>query len=59
MLNHKNIHLSNDYLVFFYMSDITLGDGYTKENKTQFLRSTWRERHINRYYIKYCDRCNE
>lgn len=43
MLNHKNIHLSNDYLVFF-----TLGDGYTKENKTQFLsllniRSTWRE----------------
>ena len=41
----------------FHMSDITLGDGYTKENKTQFLSllniwSTWRERRINRYYIK-------
>lgn len=52
MLNNKNIHLSKDYLVFF-----TLGDGYTKENKTQVLpllniQSTWRERHINRYYIK-------
>ena len=32
MLNNKNIHLSKDYLVFF-----TLGDGYTKENKTQVL----------------------
>lgn len=35
----------------FYMSDITLGGGYTKENKTQFLsllniQSTWGERDI-------------